>query len=119
MHLGALEQLPASRMRWNSATSMKDSACRRSRRSSGRVVTETDSEMLGSCSKMAREMEDLPAPEGEASTIITPRRRELRHRPTQVLDLLAELVDDGLEVKADRRQLHGVGLGAQGIRLRS
>ncbi len=73
--------------------------------------------MLGSCSKMAREMDDLPAPEGEASTIITPRRASSAIAYSRSLNLLAELVDDGLEVEADRRQLHGVGLGAQGIRL--
>ena len=104
-------------MRWNAGTSMKmivravDLVVRRAR-----VVTETDSEMLGSCLKIAREIDDLPAPEGEASTIMTPRRANSAMRLLQVLHLLAELVDHRLEVEADRRQLHGVGFGAEGIR---
>ena len=82
-----------------------------------RVVTETEREMFGSPSNSAREIEDFPAPDGEANTSMTPRRASSAiGQLLQVLHLLAELVDHCLEVEADRRQLHGIGLGAEGIR---
>ena len=51
-------------------------ACRRSRSAArGRVVTETDSDSVGSRSSRRRVIVVLPAPEGEDSTSRKPRRR--------------------------------------------
>src|SRR4051812_37323586 len=55
----------------------------------------------------------LPAPEGDDKTNISPR---LFMRSFQVLHLLAELLDDGFELKPDIGEFDVVRLGAQGIR---
>src|SRR5260370_12046198 len=78
-------------------------------------------------SKM-RESVVFPAPDGEESTSIRPRRRTSRYplslslvtlRPTlfDVLDLLAQLLDRDLEIEPDPRQLDIAGFGTEGIGL--
>src|SRR3954471_4085021 len=63
----------------------------------------------------------LPAPDGDDNTSIRPRRAIVvlllpRAILFQVLHLLAELLDHGLELQPDVGQFEIVGLGAQGIR---
>ena len=78
--------------------------------------------MLRSAVSSMRDSVVLPAPDGDDSTSIRPRRAiglgswHARHRSLQVLHLLAELLDHGLELQADIGQLDVVGLGAQRIR---
>src|SRR2546429_8840617 len=64
----------------------------------------------------------FPAPEGEESTSISPRRVMPRSRPAapsisslQILHLLAELLDQSFHLKADIGELDVVPLGAQGV----
>ena len=62
----------------------------------------------------------LPAPEGEDSTSIRPRRamrRVMSLASFDVLHLLAQLVDHGLQLEADRGQRAVVGLGAERVGL--
>ena len=96
---------------------------RRSRRGRcGRVVTETDSSMPRSAVSSMRDSVVLPAPDGDDSTSIRPRRAiRLAFAPSraiallQVLHLLAELLDHGLELQPDIGQFDVVGFGAQRI----
>src|SRR6476619_1733679 len=69
--------------------------------------------MLRSTRRSWRESVVLPAPEGDDRTNIIP----LRFTPSlQIRDLLAELLDHGLELKPDIGELHVGCLGAQRIR---
>ena len=70
------------------------------------MVTETDMVMLGSAASRRRDSVVLPAPEGDDMTSSRPRRgmSVMDCSSLDVLDLLAQLVDDGLEVEADRGQ---------------
>src|SRR3990170_6863073 len=92
----------------------------------GRVVTETDMLRLASRSSSRREIVVLPAPDGDDSTSINPRRR-MPAKPSfepaaciapvtpslDVLDLLAQPLDRGLEPEADAGKLDVGRLGAQ------
>ena len=88
------------------------------------MVTEIDSSTAGSSSNM-RESVLLPAPEGEDKTNIIPRRATTGGAwgrvdvsamlLFQVLHLLAELLDDTFELKADIGELYVVRLGAECI----
>ena len=62
----------------------------------------------------------LPAPEGDDSTYISPRRATFRFDASspsslQVLHLFAELFDYAFKFKADVSELEIVGLGGQRI----
>ena len=58
--------------------------------------------MDGSASKSLRESVVLPAPEGDESTSRSPRRAILIWLLLlNVLDLFAELIDDGFQLKTD------------------
>src|SRR5690606_34262154 len=85
---------------------------------------------FGSSWSRRREIVVLPAPEGEDRTSISPRRwmcdgsaasaasiGRLSVALLNVLHLLAELLDDGLQVQADTGQLQVAGLGADRVRL--
>src|SRR6516165_545542 len=98
-----------------------------------------ESSTIGSAASSMRDSVVLPAPEGEDSTNISPRRAiiacscpaavtigRLRGRPGwtegsppsqsfQILHLLAKLLDDALELEADIGELDVVGLGAQRV----
>src|SRR3546814_19136419 len=73
-----------------------------------------DRERLPSRSSSAREMEVLPAPDGDDSTSMRPRRRmsgppfvpSVTPSSLDVLDLLAEPLDGRLHGEADPGQLH-------------
>ena len=87
------------------------------------MVTETDSATPLSSSSSRRDSVVLPAPEGDDSTSISPRRAivallplRLRHRSLQVLHLLAELLDHAFQLQADIGELDVVGLGGERIR---
>ena len=68
------------------ASTGNDSGRRRSRcRAAARVVTLTDSSRLGSVSSRLRAMVDLPAPDGEDSTSISPRRRMPAEAPSAAI----------------------------------
>src|ERR1700712_5843775 len=95
-----------------------------------RVVTEIESSSpQPPSSAMARVSVVLPAPEGEDRIRIRPRRptgsRGFAFVPVifvstsllDVLNLLAELLHDGLQVESDPRQADVVRLRAQGIGL--
>src|SRR5690606_29642116 len=86
----------------------------------------TDITMLPSSASSRRDSVDLPAPEGEDSTNIKPRRTPeettegIELQPSKlfnILNLFAELIDRRLEVKPDPVQIHGRRLVAQGRRL--
>src|SRR5580698_5037436 len=70
-----------------------------------RVVAETESVMSLSLSSKRRDSVVLPAPDGEDSTSISPRRLI----SLDILRLLAELVDHGLErqPRAGKRDVGG------------
>src|SRR4029078_8924455 len=70
-----------------------------------------------SSARSERAIDDVPAPAGEESTSITPRRNGPFAsagiaQSLQVLDLLAQLVDDRLQFEADCGQGAVAGLGA-------
>src|SRR6478736_6521076 len=89
----------------------------------GRVVTETESVRLDSCSRSRRVSVVFPAPDGEDSTSISPRREMVSFSrfaviaSLDVLDLLAELLHLGLEIEAYDGQGHVIRLGTKGVRL--
>lgn len=62
--------------------------------------------MEGSASKSLRDKVVLPAPEGDESTRSNPRRAILILEDLfNVLNLFAELVDNGFQLKADGGEL--------------
>src|SRR5262249_14195754 len=90
-----------------------------------RVVTETESSTPGSAASSLRDSVVLPAPEGEDSTSMSPRRAmaSLSWWPPPavigafpVLHPLAELPDHELELQPAVAQLHVLRLGAQRVR---
>src|SRR6476620_142882 len=90
----------------------------------GRVVTEMDRVRLGSSSRRSRVSVVLPAPDGEESTSIRPRRPMMSFSSSAVmrgsldiLHLLAELLDLRLEVQPDDGEGGVVGLGAERVGL--
>src|SRR5262245_54026185 len=83
-----------------------------------RVVTETDIVSSGTLRRSSREIEVLPAPEGEDSTSINPRR-EISPCSSlfDIRGLLAQPVDRRLEREAGAREVHGRRLRAQRVGL--
>src|SRR5258706_4808718 len=85
-----------------------------------RVDTETDIEMTGSLSNKRRAKVDLPAPDGEDTTSINPRRAmavPILNPLFDVLHLLAKLVDHRLQRQSDMGELNVGGFRTQRIRL--
>src|SRR5262245_8216180 len=80
----------------------------------GRVVADTDSAMFWSSSISLRAKVDLPAPLGLDSANMRPRRATFSFN---IGGLLLDLVDHGLQVEADARELQVCGFGAQRIGL--
>jgi hypothetical protein len=79
------------------------------------VVTETESWSFGSSSRRRRAIEVLPAPEGEDSTSITPRRRIAGARgalEAVIGSPIAEMLPPGRS--ADRRAIAARGILAPG-----
>ena len=76
----------------------------------GRVVAEMDMIKSGLRFKRAREMVDLPAPDGEDNTNINPRRLIpvwlTLFISLNVLNLLTHLVDCGFQGQSNTGQLH-------------
>src|SRR3954466_12043742 len=89
----------------------------------GRVVTETESVRLDSCSRKRRVRVVLPAPDGDDNTSISPRREMVSFSRVaviaslDVLYLLAELLHLGLEIEANDGQGHVVRFCAKGVGL--
>ena len=75
----------------------------------GRVVAEMDMVKSGFRSRRAREMVDLPAPDGEDNTNINPRRLIpvflTLFFSLNVLNLLTHLVDCGFQGQSNPSQL--------------
>src|SRR5262249_44274653 len=69
----------------------------------GRVVAETESDMLSSASRSLRASVDLPAPEGLDSTNIRPRRATCSFN---IGGLLLDLIDHSLEIESDAREFN-------------
>src|SRR5258706_10501936 len=85
-----------------------------------RVDTETDIEMTGSLSNKRRAKVDLPAPDGEDTTSINPRRAmavPILNPLFDVLHLLAKLVDHRLQRQSHMGELNVGGFRTQRIRL--
>src|SRR6185369_9164646 len=87
-----------------------------------RVVAETDMASCGSGDKSLREIVVFPAPEGEESTSIRPRRCTStnpvitpRTPSLDILDLLAQLLDRRFELNAEIGQGEIGALRAQRI----
>src|SRR3954462_6754331 len=76
--------------------------------------------MLWSCSIRLRVSVVLPAPGGDDRISNSPRRPKTAPSATpllHVLDMLPELIDGRLQIEADPRHGHVVGLGAERVRL--
>ncbi len=77
--------------------------------------------MLRSDVSSIRDSVVLPAPDGDDNTSISPRRAMILDlawpAPSllQILHLLAELLDHGLQLEADIGQLQVIGLRAQRV----
>jgi len=67
------------------------------------VVTEIDMDKLGSCSRRALDIVVFPAPDGDDSTSISPRRdRDRNVVPLfNILHLFSKLFDGRLELQSD------------------
>src|SRR5690606_30219931 len=79
-----------------------------------RVVMEIDSSSAPWSAIRRRHRLVLPAPEGLATIRRTPRRGV---RSFDILDLLPQLFDHGLEVEADSGERGGSRFRAEGVRL--
>jgi len=87
----------------------------------GRVVTDIESSTLRSDRNYKRDKVVFPAPDGEDSTNIRPRRamlwwvRRACAMLFYVLNLFAKLFDRCLELQTDIRELDIVGFGAERV----
>src|SRR4029079_11705657 len=80
-----------------------------------RVVCEIDISTPGSSSRSRRANVVLPAPDGDDKTSINPLRAESISPSFDVLHLLAQLIDHGLELHAGAADLEIGGLGADRV----
>jgi hypothetical protein len=78
------------------------------------VVAETDISISRSSCRSRRLRVDLPAPDGEATTSMTPLRLKpaVGDMSLDILHLLPELLDQPLEIEPELGQRHVIGFGA-------